>query len=91
MDFKTSSPEDEYRKTATTVDILRMSLACTEAFLKLGTSTDTQTPGVYVNMLVGTGEQLLVDPVTLLVTTRVFRAAPGALRNTSSFVTCFSV
>lgn len=91
MDFKALSPEDEYHKTATTVDILRMSLACTEAFLKLGSSTDTQTAGVYVNMSVGTGEQFLVDPVTLLVTTQVFRTALGALRNTSSFVTCFSV
>lgn len=91
MDFKTS-PEDEYYNTDTTAYILRMSLPCTEAFLKLGSSTDTHTAGVYFRISVETGEQLLVDPVTLLLTTGVFKANHGGFEeHFFIYVMCFSV
>lgn len=73
------SPEDEYRNSDTTLYVLRMSLPCTEAFLKLGSRTDTRTAGVYFSISVETGEQLRVDPVTLLVTTWVFKATRGGV------------
>lgn len=43
MDFKTLSPDDEHHDAGRAVCVLRISFPCTEAFLKLGSSTDTWT------------------------------------------------
>jgi len=73
VDFQILSP-DEYRNAGTTAYILRIPLLCPEGFLKLGRSTDTRMAGVCFSISVDAG---LVAPVTLLVTTRVFKANHG--------------